>query len=69
MTQEHSSQNDNNIAKHEFNLYLLLPSVLAKQIYVSSGLQKKVNYPILAKLVHKKLSIQVTLVPSECFFY
>ena len=66
--QEHSSQDDNNIANHEFNSYLLLPRVPSKTNILQWWASRKSDYPILAKLARKYLSIPATSVPSERLF-
>ncbi|CAG8692579.1 12043_t:CDS:1 [Cetraspora pellucida] len=68
MAQEHSSQNDNNIANHEFNSYLLLPRVQGETDILQWWASRKADYPILAKLARKCLSILAMLVTSEHLF-
>ncbi|CAG8588506.1 756_t:CDS:2, partial [Scutellospora calospora] len=69
VAQEHSSQNDDdNIANREFNSYLLLPRVPSDTDILQWWASRKANYPILAKLARKYLSIPATSVPFERFF-
>src|SRR6185437_1112305 len=51
--QGHSSQNDNDIANHEFNSYLSLPRVPSKMDILQWWASRKADYPILAKLACK----------------
>jgi hypothetical protein len=66
--QENSNQNDNDITNREFNSYLLLPRVPSEIDILQWWASRKSDYPILAKLARKYLSIPATSVPSERLF-